>query len=74
MNDRPNDPQVLVVTSGQQLNDFPGLQRVLDLFDGNSPEALASAQKRMTFYKNQGYALTLWCQTLQGTWEEKNAF
>jgi DNA polymerase-3 subunit chi len=70
--DNPNDAEVLVVTSGHQLDTLEPFQRVLDFFDGNTPTALANAQKRMDFYKNQGHSLTIWCQNLQGGWEEKS--
>lgn len=49
--------------SSDQLGDF---ERVFDLFDGNDPQAVASARLRWKSAKGGGHALTYWQQTDEG--------
>ena len=44
---------------------------LLDLFDGNSQEAVGAARERWTAAKDQGHELHYWQQTDRGGWEEK---
>lgn len=44
--------------------------RVFDLFDGNSPEAVAAARDRWRTAKSAGHTLTYWQQTETG-WQSK---
>src|SRR3712207_8578887 len=44
--ENPNGASVLVLVDGADPGDLDAYRRVLDLFDGNDPEALASARER----------------------------
>lgn len=66
----PNGANVLFVTNGAEVNSAEPFERVVDMFDGNNPEALAAARKRWSDYKNAGHALTYFKQTVQGGWEK----
>lgn len=68
---RPNGAQVLALTDGVSTKDFNGFERVLELFDGNDPEAVAAARHRWKELEEAGHALTYWQQTDTGGWEEK---
>jgi len=67
----PNQAGVLVVTDGAVCEAPERFERILDMFDGNDPQALASARSRWTLYKNNGHAVTYMRQTPQGGWEQK---
>jgi DNA polymerase-3 subunit chi len=61
---------LLVVTDGRKIGqeDFA---RVLDIFDGNDPQATVAARSRWSEYKNSGHEITYFSQTEQGGWQKK---
>ena len=67
--DNANNANMLAVTDGSQA-DAGAYERVLDLFDGNEPEAVASARERWKTYKDAGVELQYWKQTEQGGWSK----
>jgi DNA polymerase-3 subunit chi len=67
----PNNARVLVVTDGSTPENVGSFERVLDMFDGNNPEALAKARQRWVLYKNNGHSVTYMRQTESGGWEQK---
>lgn len=64
-----NGARLLVVTDGRMAEGE--FERVLDMFDGNDPEAIASARSRWTLYKNNGHEISYMRQTETGGWERK---
>jgi DNA polymerase-3 subunit chi len=48
--------------------DAGNYQRIVLLFDGEDPDALAGARERWTQAKNQGFAVTYWQPDEQGRW------
>lgn len=69
--ENPNDATILVLTDGMAAYDLTAYQRCLDLFDGNSQDAVGAARDRWTAAKEQGHELHYWQQTDRGGWEEK---
>lgn len=73
--DVPNGASVLVLVEGAPTGDLAGFQRVLDLFDGNDPEAVDGARQRWREALAAGHKLVYWQQTERGSWAkamEKN--
>lgn len=67
--DNKNDATVLVVTGGQSAHDLSGYTRCVDIFDGNNPSALTSAQQRRDQYQESGHPVVYWQQSLNGNWD-----
>ena len=67
--ENPNGAQVLVLTDGAtaEVGSWP---MVLDVFDGNSDDAVAAARARWKTHKAAGHELTYWKQDDQGKWEK----
>jgi DNA polymerase-3 subunit chi len=51
--------------------DIAAYQRLVILFDGNDPEALAVARDQWRTVKDGGYGATYWQQSEGGRWERK---
>ena len=68
--DTPNRANILLLTNGAPVENAETFERVLDMFDGNNPEATAAARARWSAYKNAGHALTYFKQTEAGGWEK----
>lgn len=65
----PNSAEVLILVDGVDADDLDGFARVLDLFDGSDPQAVAAARGRWRARKEAGYTLTYWKQRDNGSWE-----
>jgi DNA polymerase-3 subunit chi len=65
-----NDASVLVLTDGRTLTNLSGYVRCVDIFDGNDPTALVSAQKRQETYRQNGHNVVYWKQSLNGNWDQ----
>ncbi len=65
----PNGARFLFLTDGASGARLDAYDRVLDLFDGRDPEAVAAARTRWTTARVTGHALTYWRQTERG-WEK----
>ena len=69
--ENPNGAKMLVLTDGVSISDISGFDRVLDVFDGNDPEAVEAARARWKALQAAGHALTYWQQTEAGGWDKK---
>ena len=67
----PNEANVLVVVDGRQPAFVGDFDRCLDMFDGNSEEAVEQARGRWRAYADAGHAVTYWQQSETGKWEKK---
>jgi len=67
----PNRANILVITNGVNIEGSEAVERVVDIFDGNNPDALNAARKRWQDYKNAGYALSYLQQSESGGWQQK---
>jgi len=65
-----NGADVLVLTGGQFVEDLSSYSRCVDIFDGNSPTCLTSAQSRRDAYLHQNHPVIYWQQSLKGTWDQ----
>lgn len=65
----PNGARFLFLTAGAQGGRLDAYDRVLDLFDGRDPEAVAAARTRWTMGRAGGHTLIYWRQTERG-WEK----
>lgn len=67
--ENPNGAKVLVLADGAA-TDVGNWPMVLEIFDGNSDEAVAAARERWKAHKAAGHDLTYWKQDDQGKWEK----
>lgn len=63
--------RLLLVTDGTLPGQPEQFERILDIFDGNTPEAVEKARSRWKEYKNSGHSLSYLRQTESGGWEQK---
>jgi DNA polymerase III subunit chi len=66
----PNGARYLFLIDGAQSGHLRAFDRVFDLFDGASPEAVAAARARWAAAKADGHVLAYWQQGVRG-WERK---
>jgi DNA polymerase-3 subunit chi len=66
----PNGARFLFLVQGAGTDRLGDYDRVFDLFDGNSPEAVSAARIRWKTGKGAGHTLTYWQQTESG-WQKK---
>jgi DNA polymerase III subunit chi len=70
--DNPNGAVVRFLIEGAAMpGDASTYQRVVLLFDGEDPEALASARTRWTEAKSAGFEVTYWQTDEKGTWRRQ---
>jgi DNA polymerase III subunit chi len=70
--DNPNAAGVRFLLDGvAPPADAAAYDRVVLLFDGDDPEAVATARTRWQDGKEQGFEVAYWQQSLQGRWERK---
>jgi DNA polymerase-3 subunit chi len=68
----PNRAEVRFLIDGADVPvDAAGYERVVLLFDGEDPDALAAARERWTQAKAQGLATTYWQADEEGRWQRK---
>ncbi len=67
----PNAAGVRFLVDGATAETFNGFVRIVYLFDGADPDALAMARVQWTAAKKAGCAVTYWQQTEEGRWERK---
>ena len=68
----PNRAEVRFLIDGADVPaDAAGYERIVLLFDGEDPDALAAARERWTQAKAQGLATTYWQADEEGRWERK---
>lgn len=66
----PNAARFLFLVDGANSARLALFERVFDLFDGASPEAVAAARTRWSAAKAAGHSLAYWQQGARG-WERK---
>ncbi len=69
-NSQEGSESLLVITDGRKIGQ-ENFSRVLDVFDGNDPQATAAARTRWSEYKNAGHEITYFSQNEQGGWQKK---
>jgi DNA polymerase-3 subunit chi len=69
--DNPNNATVRFMADGASLADMTPYARVVMLFDGNDPDAVAAARETWTTVKAAGHDATYWQQSDRGRWEKK---
>lgn len=67
----PNGAGVRFLVDGASAEAFDGFVRIVYLFDGNDPDALATARQQWTAARANGCATTYWQQGESGRWERK---
>ncbi|MFV0369140.1 MAG: DNA polymerase III subunit chi [Hyphomicrobiaceae bacterium] len=67
----PNGAGVRFFVDGACAEDFDGFVRLVYLFDGNDPDAVATARLQWTAAKKAGCAVTYWQQSPSGGWKKK---
>ena len=67
----PNGAGVRFLVEGAEAHTFAGFARIVCLFDGHDPEAVARARRQWTAARGAGCSATYWQQTETGRWEKK---
>lgn len=67
----PNDAGVRFLVDSAETSDFGRFARVVYLFDGHDPDAVAHARGQWKAAKAAGCAVTYWQQSDAGRWEKK---
>ncbi len=72
-NDNPNNAVFLFLTDGAEaeIDEIATYERVFNIFDGNSPEALEKARKFWKELRKQSVEIFYWQQNFNGAWEQK---
>jgi DNA polymerase-3 subunit chi len=70
--DNPNGASVRFVVDGAELPpDARAYERIVVLFDGDDPDAVAAARERWTRSKAEGFEVTYWQADDRGRWQRK---
>lgn len=71
--DNPNNAVFLFLTDGAEaaIDEIAAYERVFNIFDGNSPEALAKARNFWKELKQNSADIFYWQQTSDGSWQQK---
>jgi DNA polymerase-3 subunit chi len=69
--DNPNGAHVRFLVDGAGAPGFDGYERIVFLFDGGDPEALAMARGAWREAGAGGHAVTYWRQDERGRWMQK---
>lgn len=67
----PNGAGVRFLVDGAKTDRFDGFVRIVYLFDGNDPSAIATAREAWSAARNAGCKTTYWQQSAAGRWEKK---
>lgn len=69
--DIPNKAQYVFLVEGAEPPVASGLDRIIDLFDGNDMDAVAAARIRFKAAKDAGHSVSYWQQDEGGRWAQK---
>jgi DNA polymerase-3 subunit chi len=69
--DNPNGATVRFLVDGATIADASAYARIVHLFDGRNPDAVAAARAEWKAAKAAGYTLTYWQQDDTGRWQKK---
>ena len=71
--DNPNEAAFLFLVDGAETDAAKAAEyeRVFNIFDGNSEEALAQARNLWKKFRDAGNEVYYWQQTEKGVWEQK---
>lgn len=70
--DNPNQASVRFLVDGAAVpSDAAAYERIVLLFDGDDPDAVAAARARWQEAKVQGFAATYWQSDEEGRWQRK---
>jgi DNA polymerase-3 subunit chi len=67
----PNGATVRFLVDGAELSDLSGYDRVVYLFDGHDPSAVANAREQWKAAKSAGHTISYWQQSSEGRWENR---
>ena len=69
--DNPNKANIRFLVDGAATENLEGYERIVRMFDGHDPEALAAARECWKKEKAAGYAVSYWQQSEEGGWQKK---
>lgn len=69
--DTPNGATVRFLVDGAEAADPSAFERMVVLFDGRDPDAVAHARQQWKAVKDGGFDCTYWQQGETGRWEKK---
>ena len=67
----PNGANVRFLVDGAELTELTGYDRIVYLFDGHDPSAVARARAQWTAAKSAGHTISYWQQSPEGRWENR---
>lgn len=68
-----NGANIRILIDGAQTDDKSGYERLIVMFDGHDPDAVAEARTLWQAERDGGQSLTYWQQNDLGGWERKSA-
>ena len=68
--DIANKANILIVVDGSVPSNLDGVEKLLDIFNGNDEADLQAARKRWKDYKDADIELTYWQQQQGGGWKK----
>ncbi|MDH5722598.1 MAG: DNA polymerase III subunit chi [Alphaproteobacteria bacterium] len=69
--ENPNGADVLIISQGAQAENMDDFTLCCEMLDGQDEDAVKDARTRWKTYKEQGFEVTYWQQSDQGSWEKK---
>lgn len=69
--DTPNAAAIRFLVEGADPAAYTGFDRMIFLFDGNNPDAVAAARAQWKAAKSAGCPVTYWQQDANGRWAKK---
>ena len=69
--ENPNGADVLILSQGAKADKLESFTLCCEMLDGHDENAVQDARMRWKSYKEQGFDVTYWRQSDQGTWEKK---
>ncbi len=67
----PNQARMLVLLEDMDSDAKKGFERLIYMFDGADDMAVQAARQRWLKWRDEGWPLVYWQQTMQGGWEKK---
>lgn len=66
----PNAANALVITDGRVNEQFDGIEKLLDVFDGHNDDSVIEARKRWKHYKESGHDISYYQQQKGSGWKK----
>jgi DNA polymerase-3 subunit chi len=69
--ENPNEAAILILTYGTTSDMVSDIPLCCEMLEDHDTQNIQNARKRWKAYKEQGFDITYWQQSAQGSWEKK---